>query len=154
MPTFFIVPLYIKKAESFSLETAGVESSMHTIKELCDDARISCKATGEWVHRKVFIHHGDTARIAVDIDGSVAIETTKRTRSSIAREALLLLAYGVFDLVARESVKGLPWSRATPPAGRPKTGVALNNAERQARFRSKRHQTECRSKHHLGRFPG
>lgn len=53
-----------------------------------------------------------------------------------ARLALGALAYGAFDLVARESIRGTPWSRASVP-GRPKSPRRIKGAERIRRWRER-----------------
>lgn len=55
-----------------------------------------------------------------------------------ARYALTVLAYSLFDGVARASVAGQPWSRPAAPKGRPKLGRARSNAERQHAYRQRR----------------
>lgn len=65
------------------------------------------------------------------------IASFPRDKRKKARLALYILAYGLFDLVARESIRGSPWAKINPPAGRPRIAKAMSNAERQRRFRQK-----------------
>lgn len=58
-----------------------------------------------------------------------------------ARRALValgLLAFGVFDYGARECLRGLDVAKATPGAGRPRTGRALSAAQKQRSYSERR----------------
>lgn len=69
--------------------------------------------------------------------GTVCVTTPIREPEERARYVLGALAYGLHDLVARESVRGVAWAKPAPPKGRPKALLALNNAERQRRYRAR-----------------
>ena len=62
-----------------------------------------------------------------------------QTRGSQIQErailALGILAYSVLDYAARESMRGRPEARMSPPRGRPRKVRALSGAERQRRWR-------------------
>ena len=65
------------------------------------------------------------------------IETKIKDPIEQAKLALYILAHGLHDLVAKESIKGLSWTKPMPPTGRPKKMRALSNKERQKRFRDR-----------------
>lgn len=111
-----------------------------TIRELCQIAGISCKASGTWTERQVDLIHGKTIEILAEPGdwGNVRITIPERNKVEKARTALAILAYGIYDVVARESIKGNIFFRIGPPRGRPRTGQALSVKERQRRFRRKR----------------
>lgn len=57
---------------------------------------------------------------------------------SRARLLLVTMAYGLFDPVARESVRGVDWSRKIGVRGRPKKVGAKTNAQRQRLWRQRK----------------
>jgi len=78
--------------------------------------------------------------------GAVRIGVPSRVAPrAMARYACLAMAYGLMDIVARESVRGLPWTRPAAPRGRPRSGTAMTNAQRQAAHRA-RHPPPDRSR--------
>ena len=130
MPLFFPSPEYVPRIEAHT---------PFTTEALCTLAGVACKASGPWTQRRVGIVTGDGLRIwvAVTPGREVLIQATQRTPQAMARFALGALAYSVFDLVARQSIAGQPWSRVAPPPGRPKSRSAKSNAERQRQWRVK-----------------
>ena len=116
--------------------------------DLCDRAGVPCKASGEWTRRAVVMvpSDDDDGSITVDVaHGTVAIGVPMHwggTDVQDARYALGALAYGLFDLVARESIKGQPWAQIRRPPGPRRTGTALTNTERQRRYRARQDETK------------
>ncbi len=110
-----------------------------SIARLCSQLKIPCKASGDWIERKVEIKYGQQLIIESEPGdwGAVRITMKKSTVVKEAQTALLVLAYALHDLVAKESIKNLTWSRIPVPMGRIKTGKALSNSERQQRFRNR-----------------
>ncbi len=121
-----------------------------TVRSLCARAGVDCLASGAWTERKVYLvpvpagevlsivkEPGDWSAVQVGLPG-VDINSV-----AAARGALLVLAYGLMDLVARESIRGVVWARPSAARGRPRTGKAMSNAQRQARYRQ-RHATTAR----------
>lgn len=108
--------------------------------QLCQCAGVKCAASGSWTERKVDIKYGNLLRIEVEPGdwGAVRIVMKKSTKLAEARLALLVLAYSLHDLVAKQSIIGAPWARVPIPSGRIKTGMALSNSQRQKIFREKR----------------
>jgi len=96
-------------------------------------------ASGGWTERKVEIRHGSLLMIESEPGdwGAIRITMHKSTKTKEAQTALLILAYALHDLVAKESIKNQPWSRVPAPRGRIKTGKALSNSERQKLFRAR-----------------
>lgn len=111
-----------------------------TIRELCSLAEIPCRASGRWTERKVMIKEGDNLEIEREpgSGGTVKIKLKTKSRKDAARKALIVMAYGVNDPVARASLAGLEWTRISNPMGRPQTGKALTTAERQSLFRQRK----------------
>jgi hypothetical protein len=69
--------------------------------------------------------------------GDVKIVLPIRSRKERETAALGAMAYALFDVVARESLKGL--TKIKLPKGRPrKAGRPLSSKERQRRFRATR----------------
>jgi hypothetical protein len=122
-----------------SLQAKGALS----LRALCALAGVPCRASGAWTERKVRLVRGTGLRIRKEPGDEgmveIALPDVAGVRSTTAaRAALGVLAYGLMDLVARESVRHADWARPAPPRGRPKTGLALPNRERQRRFRERR----------------
>lgn len=114
-----------------------------TLAELCRLAGTACKASGAWSMRKVELKYGKKIDVLAEPGdwGNVRISIPHRTMGKRARFALTLLAYGMHDLVAKQSIIGCAWARPAPPRGRPSKKRALSSKERQRRFR-RRH---CKS---------
>jgi hypothetical protein len=110
-----------------------------SLRELCARAGVECRASGSWTERQIELVNAVTLKIAAAPGdwGEVRLELPRIGKLSQARLALAALAYGLHDLVAKESIRGAEWARVTPPRGRPKTGQALTNRERQRRYRAK-----------------
>lgn len=131
--------------------------SFFTIEELCKIAGIPCRASGSWINRKVeirrFSPNDNTSAnsnllksLKIEAEpgdwGSVRITIEKDNKKNEARMALLILAYVLHDLVAKQSVAGYPWAKIPPPRGRIKTGKAMTNSERQRLFRLRKFKTK------------
>jgi len=111
-----------------------------SFRELCDSAEIPCRVTGISAERTLKIATSPEMASA-RLPGSLSpvwlgVPAGKPSRRSLL--ALGLLAYGVFDYAARETLRGRPESRASAGAGRPRGGRALTGAERQRRHRQRR----------------
>lgn len=106
-PLFHLLPRYTPQVE---YPTAV------SIQTLCDWAGIDCRASGGGVNRKVSWDHGDALAIVADPGPMGAVRVTLTLpihahRQAVARQLLLAMAYGLFDGVARASVKGIDWAR-------------------------------------------
>ncbi|MCB9707220.1 MAG: hypothetical protein H6714_00315 [Myxococcales bacterium] len=130
-------PLYVAHLRQHSSES---------VRALCVLAGVPCKATGAWAERQIEITAAEKLCIVAEpgATGSVRISMKRRSARQDARTALAVLAYGLHDLVAKQSVKGQSWTRVKPPPGRPKLGRRpLSNAERQRRFRLRHRTSAC-----------
>jgi len=140
MPLFFPIPTRVRSvAESTH---AGTTLSLY---DLCEQAQVPCKATGTWTMRNVTVHTPEKSGVAPSIvcepgsQGSVVITTPANLNPKDAsRYALAAMAYGLFDFVARESVRGCSWARPTLPAGRKRSGTAKSNSVRQREFQARK----------------
>lgn len=131
-PLFFPPPRYVPAIDT---------THATTVADLCAVAGIACKASGEWIRRSVVVNQSDLLAIDAEPGHCGAVRLTVPPQLSgreAARFALCVLAYGVHDLVARQSVAGHPWTKPRNPPGREKSGRALTTRERQRRFRRKR----------------
>ncbi len=133
LPAFWPTPKYLP------MVPADGAIPLH---ELCERAGVPCRASGEWIKRPIVIARSDDRDGAILVDvrhGTVRVEVPSSwggTDALDARYALGVLAYGIFDLVARESIKGQPWARIRRPPGPRRSGTALTNRERQRRYRA------------------
>lgn len=103
-------------------------------------AGAQCRASGPWTQRPIVIAPGSTTVEREPGDwGAVRVGVPNAASAATsARMAALVLAYQLMDPVARASVKGLDWARVRPPVGRPRSGIALTNAERQRLSRARK----------------
>ena len=112
-------------------------SNAISLKEVCAAAGVSCRASGDWTERSVVIEQGQPG-IGIVVEpgykGAVLIGLPQMSEKSAARIALGALAYGLMDLVARESIRGASWARLSAPPGRPKKLGAKSNSQRQRNF--------------------
>lgn len=108
-----------------------------TLRDLCTLAEVHCRASGPWTCRQVDLLEGEHLAIfATPGDtGNVQLVLPAGDPRERARLALGLMAYGMHDLVAKESIKNQPWTGIPLPKGRPRQPRALSNAERQQRYR-------------------
>lgn len=111
-----------------------------TIRELCALAKVPCKASGVWTERLIEVARGEFLRILAEPGswGKVRIEVPHRKGADVFAVALNVLAYGLHDLVARESIKGTYLSSVKPRPGRPKLGSQRTTRQRQRDFRKRR----------------
>ena len=115
-----------------------------TLSVLCQAAGVSCRATGLWTERPVEVVVAvEGARPSVEaqpgLSGAVRVTTpVGLNEREAARYALAALAYALFDLVARQSIRGAAWARPTLPKGRARSGQAKSNAVRQRAFRARK----------------
>ena len=129
---WYPIPRYRSKLEEVGLKT--------TVSGLCEANGIPCKMEGPGAKRAVFIVKSDTPFIdCTPHQQEVCIGTRHAVKTKAAKKyALAAMAYAVFDLAARESVRGLKDFYEIKLIGRPRTGRVLSNAERQRKFRQKR----------------
>jgi len=116
-------------------------SHARSIKQLCEQAGITCKASGKWVARQVEIIPGAEPQVSAEPGDWGKVQITLPAKYSLkkrARLALAILAYRFHDLVAKQSIKDHDWARITPPPGRPRSKKALSNRERQRLFQARR----------------
>ncbi len=113
------------------------------IHELCERAGLPCKASGEWAKCLIIVVrcNDDDGHVVVDVTkGLIRVEVPKRwggTDALDARYALGALAYSLFNLVARESIKGQEWAKIARSPGPRRSGAALTSRERQQRYRAR-----------------
>jgi hypothetical protein len=130
------LPAYIPAPSIVGKLPAGQDV---TLRELCDRAGVVCRVTGISAERSLKISCTKSLE-AARLPGLLGPVWLGVPKGSLRRRALLalgLLAYGVFDYAARETLRGLSCSRASVGAGRPRTGKALTGAERQRRWRQR-----------------
>jgi hypothetical protein len=115
-------------------------SRPHTIQQLCALAHIPCRATGRWTSRLIDVVAGEQLRIIAEPGswGAVRIEVPRRDFKDRFKIAINVLAYGLHDLVARESIRGTPLSVVAPARGRPRRGAPRSNRQRQRDYRERR----------------
>ena len=135
IPFFYPPVIYVRELS---------QKTPFTIRQLCQQAGIVCKASGSWADRLVEIVRGKDIKIVAEPGdwGKIRIEMQNDQRMQQARLALAVLAYGMHDLVAKQSISGHDWANLAPPRGRPKKARALSVSERQRRFREKRRGTQ------------
>ncbi len=113
-----------------------------TLRELCERCGAPCRASGGWTNRLVDIVKGASLRIIAE-PGSwspVRIEIPAGDELARRRIALGAMAYGIHDLVAKQSIAGQDWCVLSAPRGRPRKRRSLTNRERQRNFRERQKQ--------------
>jgi hypothetical protein len=102
-------------------------------------AGLPCRASGAWIDRPVRVvpgqsgierEPGDWGRVRIGVPAGLSARDE-------ARWAIAAMAYGLVDLVARESIRGQPWARPAAARGRPPSGTAKSNRERQRAYRAR-----------------
>jgi len=136
-PLFFPPAIY---SSALNLNNATKKDT----KSLCDEAGITCKASGAWTKRKIFWEPSERLNIYAkpgycgEILIGIPQSVIRHGKIEIARYLLQVMAYSeLFDGVARESIKGLDWSRNIKKPGRPKKALKKSNAKRQREWRQK-----------------
>lgn len=130
----FLLP--IPTIVSFQL---AVDGELLPLATLCERAGVACRASGAWIERKVrLITESDRNEISVQKEagdwGEVRIfMPPQKNKQDAYRLALSVMAYSVFDYVARESIRHAEWRKIPSPKGRVKNSLKapLTNAERQ-----------------------
>jgi hypothetical protein len=109
------------------------------LEELCRLAGVPCRASGNWVRRKIEIVPRDELKVFAEPGdwGSVRIEVFARSKLERYRIALGAMAYLLHDPVARQSIAGSDWAKPGTPRGRPRKSRALSSKERQRLFRER-----------------
>ncbi len=130
-PLFYPQPKYVAAIRR--------EGALLTIDDLCRENGIPCRLTGRGSQREVMIVDAPEPFIEVEpFGGAVKIGVPKKFSGKLSRKyALAAMAYSVFDLAARESVRGNRDFCDIMIIGRPRQGRAKTNAERQRKFRGK-----------------
>jgi hypothetical protein len=130
---FFPTPTYSQKLR--------IENSI-SLRELCLAAGISCKASGKWTKRRIALRYAEKLRIIAEPGdwGAVLLYLPNKNlkEKKLARIALQIMAYGLHDIAAKESIAGKKWTIPKPPSGRPRKPLTLSNAERQRRYRERK----------------
>ena len=108
-----------------------------TLSRLCELAEVACQVSGISAEREIFVAASPKMRIVRRPGALSAVwlgipPGTGKRRSLLA---LGMLAYGEHDYGARETLRGLPESRASVGPGRPRSRRPLTGAERQQRHR-------------------
>jgi hypothetical protein len=116
-----------------------VSSKFYTIRALCAQAGVLCRASGSWTQRKVQVVYASTLGILAEPGdwGAVRVEIPEKRLKQRSQIALYLLAYGLHDLVAKQSIMQAEWNEVNAPRGRPRCGGALPSRDRQRRFRER-----------------
>lgn len=119
-----------------------------TVRQLCERAGVPCKASGAWCDRGVSWETGPELAIMAEpgYTGQVHVvlpADKARGGRAVARNLLLVLAYGLHDGVAKESVRGVDWARRITPRGRPPALRAKSNAQRQREWRERHARAEA-----------
>jgi len=129
-----MLPAILPKVAIMAQVPRGAET---TVSALCDDAGIECRVTGPSAERCVFLRRAAVPEASREPGslGCVSIGLPESDKKASAILALGILAYGVFDYAARESLCGRPESRLALPLGRPRKAKSLTGAERQRRWR-------------------
>jgi hypothetical protein len=127
-PLFFPIPRVVSKIS---------HAHSKPLADVLQTAGATVRASGPWTLRPIVLAFGQTDILKEATDyGTVQIGVPlSATEIEAARYASLAMAYSLMDLVARESIRGLPWTRPGAAPGRPRTGQALTNAERQRKYR-------------------
>lgn len=135
MSTNSQIPLFFPRIRYVS--RLAVSSSATTLRELCESAGVSCKASGAWTERVVDLIEAERLQITAEpSDWSVVqIALPLADPRKAARIALAVMAYALHDLVAKQSIMGAPWARIAAPRGRSFSGTALSTVERQRLYR-------------------
>jgi hypothetical protein len=131
IPLFFPVVRYVPRLKLSARATS--------LRAICDSAGVICKASGAWTERVIDVIPASQLQIAAEPGdwSPVQISTSVAAGRDAARLALAALAYGLHDLVAKQSIAGAVWARISAPRGRIASGTALSVAARQRRFRAR-----------------
>lgn len=110
LPVFFPIPRYT---------STPARQDTIPLHELCKLAGVSCRASGKWIERpiclqkdttggigQIFCEPGNTGTVTLFVPSNYA-----ETEQDMARWGLGAMAYSVFDLVARESIKNALWRK-------------------------------------------
>jgi len=136
IPLFFPPPHYVKSLPR--TETGNA----YSLLSLCESIGIPCRASGDWVGRKVIIEFDTSiANLTITAEpgsqGSVQVTIPEKDRAHGNKIALAAMAYAMHDLVAKQSIVNQQWNKLAPKKGRPKTSRPKTNKERQQKLRRK-----------------
>ncbi len=129
LPVFFPIVNIVRESDI----AGGVRTS---IRSLCEQAGIPCRVTGQAAERRVVIREIEQDDLIISRAtgefGSVCVSTNNPDPLFV----LGVLAYGVNDYAARETVCGRGLFGVRKALGRPRTGRALLDSERKRKARS------------------
>ena len=127
IPLFFPIPLLVS--------TIDVQDAL-PLHVWIDRAGVPCRASGRWIDRPVVAAPNTQTQREPGDWGAVRVGVPQGLSSQDeARYVVVVMAFSVMDLVARESIRGAAWARPSPPPGRAPTGLAKSNRERQRTHR-------------------
>lgn len=111
IPLFFNPPTYVK-----SIPTLDGDDEV-SLFDLCGKLATPCRASGAWIQRPVYLRKDSTLHspliFAEPRNGPVLIILPESLWENRWQIALSIMAYAMFDLVARQSIIGQPWNRPT-----------------------------------------
>lgn len=129
LPVFFPIVNIVRESDI----VGDVRLSM---KSLCEQAGIHCRVTGQAAERRVVIQKIEQNDLIISRApgefGAVCVSTNNHDPLFV----LGVLAYGVNDYAARETVCGRGLFGVRKTLGRPRTGRALLDSERKRKARS------------------
>jgi hypothetical protein len=137
-PLFFPIPRIVPVIDA---------GSAITLREALASAGAPCRASGRWTERLLVIDPGFEGIEKEPGDWStvrIGVQANHAARDQ-ARYAVAAMAYGLMDVVARESIRGLAWALPAKPRGRRPSGAALSSAQRQRRYRVRQQGLEGKS---------
>ncbi len=130
-PLFFPIPRVVERVAT---------DHAQTLRQVLSDAGVPCRASGAWTERLIVLVRREAATIEKEpgdwspVRIGVPLGLSPR---DAARYAVAAMAYGLMDVVARESIRGQSWAVPAPPRGRPRLGTAKSGAERQRAYRAR-----------------
>ncbi len=130
------LPVFFPAAEVAATLPAGEGL---TVRELCGLAGVACRVTGAPAERRVRLGEASVLR-AIRAPGPLSevwLGVPPAQARARALTAVGLLAYGVLDYCARESLRGLAIAKPSAGRGRPISGRAIVAADRQRRYRER-----------------
>ena len=110
-----------------------------SLEQHCANLGLRCRGSGAWTKRMIEVRYKTELEIQVEPGdwGSVLIMAPTKAAADRSQLALYILAYGLHDLVAKESIRHTSIAEISPPVGRPRISRALSTKERQRRFRAR-----------------
>lgn len=139
MPLFFPIPQFVQSI---------APTERQALREVLKTAGLACRASGPWTNRQVVISPMQDSELCIQREpgdwGCVLIGVPfDLDEQDQARYAVAALAYGLMDLVARQSIAGASWARPSMPRGRALSGRAQTGAQRQRAYRARKAQAKA-----------